>query len=134
MPRYGRDRGVLIVGTKGSVIVDRDGYEVYSFDGRKVDEFTANRVKTSSTDAIGADSMTDLHFANLIAGIQRGEKLTAPIEVGVVGCTMLQLSNYAWETQRNLKLDPANQARIVGDPKALAMTRREYDKEWEPKV
>ena len=43
--------------------------------------------------------MTDLHFANFIAGIQKGEKLNAPIEVGNVAVTMLQLSNVAWELE-----------------------------------
>jgi len=47
---------------------------------------------------------------------------------------MLQLSNYAWETGRLLNLDPANNGAIVGDPKALALTRREYAPGWAPKV
>src|SRR5207237_1871530 len=50
---------------------------------------------TSSADLRGADSMTDRHFANFIAGIRKGEKLNAPISVGNVAVTMLQLSNIA---------------------------------------
>ena len=46
---------------------------------------------------------------------------------------MLQLANYAWETNRTLKLDPAN-GHILGDPEAEKMTRREYEKGWAPKV
>ena len=37
--------------------------------------------------------MTDLHFANFIAAIRKGEKLNAPIAIGNVAVTMLQLSN-----------------------------------------
>ena len=29
MKYYGRDRGSVIMGTTGSVLVDRDGYEIY---------------------------------------------------------------------------------------------------------
>jgi predicted dehydrogenase len=133
MRRYDRDRGSLIMGTKGSVLVDRDGYEVYDNGGKKTDEFKANKEKTSSTDTTGRDSMTDAHFANFIAGIKTGEKLNAPIEVGYVAVTMLQLANYSWETGRKLNLDPKN-GHIKGDPEALAMTKRTYEKGWEPKV
>jgi len=134
MKRYDRERGSLIVGTTGSVIVDRDGYEVFDQNGKKTDEFKANAVRTSSADTRGADNMTDAHFANLIAAIQKDEKLRAPVEIGVVATTMVQLSNYAWETQRVLKLDPANNGRILNDPAALALTKRKYQPGWEPKV
>jgi predicted dehydrogenase len=133
MKRYDRDRGSLIIGTKGSVIVDRDGYEVFDQAGKKIDTFKANATQTSSSDTVGADSMTNAHFANLIAAIQTGEKLNCPIEVGYVAVTMLQLANYAWETGRVLNLKPEN-GHITGDPNALAMTKRTYEKGWEPKV
>jgi len=131
--RYGRDRGALIRGTKGSVIVDRDGYEVYDLSGKKTDEFSVRNQHTSSADTRGADSMTDAHFGNLIAAIQSGEALHSPIEQGNVAVTMLQLANYAWALNRTLKLDPTN-GHILGDPEAERMTRREYEKGWAPKV
>jgi len=77
--------------------------------------------------------MTDAHFANVIGAIQHGEKLHQPVESGNVCVTMLQLSNIAWEVKRELKLDSAT-GHILDDPKALSMTRREYEKGWEPKV
>ena len=40
---------------------------------------------TSSADLVGADSMTDAHFANFIAGVRHGERLNAPVAVGNVG-------------------------------------------------
>lgn len=133
MKRYDRDRGSLIRGTNGSVIVDRDGYEVYDAAGKKTDSFSVNAARTSSTDTVGADAMTDAHFANFIAGIQRGEKLNAPIETGYVAVTMLQLANYSWGLNRTLKLDRSN-GHIVGDAEASGMTKRTYEKGWEPKV
>jgi len=133
MKRYGRDRGSLVVGTKGSVIVDGDGYEVFDPAGKQVDAYLPKKEKSSSSDTTGVDSMTDLHFANFIAGIQNGTKLNQPIESGNVSVTMLQVANYSWETKRALKLNPAN-GHIVGDPEALALTKRTYEKGWEPKV
>ena len=117
MKFYGRDRGSTIVGTTGTVLVDRDGYEVYDLKGNKTSEVKAGKA-TSSADLVGADSMTDLHFANFIAGIKKGEKLNAPITVGNVAVTMLQLSNIAWEVNRELRLDPSD-GKIQNDREAM---------------
>ncbi|HET7893433.1 MAG TPA: Gfo/Idh/MocA family oxidoreductase [Candidatus Sulfotelmatobacter sp.] len=132
MKIYGRDRGATIMGTEGSVLVDRDGYEVYDLKGKKTSE-SKSGIKTLSADLVGRDSMTDAHFANFIAGIRKGEKLNAPIEVGNVAVTMLQLSNIAWEVNRELQLDPKD-GRIQGDPEAMKMWGREYEKGWAPEV
>ena len=40
MQLYGRDRGIVIHGTKGSVVIDRAGYEVYDWKGKMTDKFT----------------------------------------------------------------------------------------------
>ena len=131
MKLYHRDRGALITGTTGSVLVDRDGYEIYDLDGKKTGEYKTGETPTSSADLIGADSMTDAHFANFIAGIRSGEKLHAPISVGNVAVTMLQLSNIAWEMKRELHLD-SRTAKIVNDPQAMKLWDREYEPGWAP--
>jgi hypothetical protein len=77
--------------------------------------------------------MTDAHFANFIAAIQKGERLHAPISIGNVAVTMLQLSNIAWEVHRELRLDPAD-GKIQNDAEAMKMWTREYQPGWEPRV
>ena len=130
MKYYGRDRGSAIMGTTGTVVVDRDGYEIYDLKGTMMKEFKAGK-PTSSADLIGADSMTDGHFANFIAGIRKGEKLNAPISVGNVAVTMLQLSNIAWEVNRELHLDTKD-GKIQGDAEAMKMWGRDYEQGWAP--
>jgi predicted dehydrogenase len=132
MKFYGRDRGSTIMGTTGTVLVDRDGYEVYDLKGNKKSEFRVGGT-TSSSDLIGRDSMTDAHFANFIAGIRKGEKLNAPVSVGNVAVTMLQLSNIAWEVNRELHLD-TNNGRIENDAEAMEKWERQYEKGWAPHV
>jgi predicted dehydrogenase len=132
MKYYGRDRGATILGTTGTVLVDRGGYEIYDLKGKKTNEFKAGSA-SSSSDLLGADSMTDRHFENFIAGIRKGEKLNAPIAVGNVAVTMLQLSNIAWEVNRELHLDTKD-GRIQNDAEAMKMWGREYEKGWAPKV
>ena len=130
MKYYNRDRGSLIMGSTGTVLIDRDGYEIYDLKGAKTSEWR-QPTNTSSADLVGADSMTDAHFANFIAGIRKGEKLNAPVSEGNIAVTMLQLSNIAWEVNRELQFDPKN-GHIQGDPEAMKMWQREYEKGWEP--
>ena len=124
MKYYGRDRGVAVMGTTGSVIVDCDGYEIYDLKVKKTSEYKADKTATSSTDLIGRDSMTDLHFANFIAGIQTGAKLHQPVAQGNVAVMMLQLSNVAWEVNRELHLDTTD-GKVLNDPAAMKYWGRE---------
>jgi predicted dehydrogenase len=132
MKFYGRDRGSAIMGTTGTVVIDRDGYEIYDLKGSKTSEFKTGKT-TASSDLTGRDSMTDAHFANFIAGIRKGDKLNAPVSIGNVAVTMLQLSNIAWEVRRELHLDPKD-GQIQDDADAMKMWNREYEKGWAPHV
>jgi predicted dehydrogenase len=133
MKYYNRDRGSAIMGTTGTVLVDRDGYEIYDLKGNKTSELKANKDQTSSTDLTGRDSMTDAHFANFIAGIRKGEKLNAPVSIGNVAVTMLQLSNVAWEVNRELQLDNSD-GKVLHDSEAMKGWGREYEKGWAPHI
>jgi predicted dehydrogenase len=132
MKDYNRDRGSTIIGTAGSVIMDRDGYEIYDLGGKKIGEHKVGST-TSSADLIGRDSMTDAHFANFIAAIKTGEKLNAPIATGNVAVTMLQLSNIAWEVKRELQLDTTD-GHILSDPDAMTTWGRTYEPGWAPHI
>ncbi|MGH9604342.1 MAG: Gfo/Idh/MocA family protein [Terracidiphilus sp.] len=129
---YGRGRGSAIMGTKGSVVIDRGGYDVYDWKGKQIDQFRVGRAAPTS-DLIGADSMTDAHFANFIAAIHGQDKLHSPIEVANVTVTMLLLSNIAWFVNRGLHLDTEN-AHILDDPEAMKYWQRTYEKGWEVTV
>jgi predicted dehydrogenase len=132
MKFYGRDRGATIMGTNGTVLVDRDGYEIYGLNGGKESELKVGPT-TSSADLVGRDSMTDAHFANFISAIRTGEKLNAPVSDGNISVTMLQLSNIAWELNRELHLD-SKDGHIQKDPEAMKMCSREYQKGWAPQL
>jgi predicted dehydrogenase len=132
MKLYNRDRGVVIVGTTGSIVLDTGGYEIYDLKGNKTSEHLVGKAADSS-DITGADSMTDKHFANFIAAIRTGEKLTQPVESGNISVTMLQLSNIAWEVQRELSLDPTT-GHILNDHDAMKFWDREYEKGWAPHI
>jgi hypothetical protein len=75
--------------------------------------------------------MTDMHFANFIAAIKHGDKLHAPVAIGNVAVTMLQLSNVAWEVKRTLALDTMD-GKVLNDPAAMKMWGRDYEHGWAP--
>jgi len=130
MKYYGRDRGSVIMGTSGSVLIDPGVYEIYDLKGNKTDEVKRGEAH-SSTDLVGNDEMTVAHFANFIAAIRKGEKLNAPVAVGNVAVTTLQLSNIAWEMKRELHLDASN-GKIQNDAEAMKLWDRDYEKGWAP--
>jgi hypothetical protein len=120
------------MGTVGSVLVDRDGYEIYDLGGKKTGEFKLAQ-QTASSDLVGRDSMTDLHFANFIAGIQTGAKLNQPVAQGNVAVTLMQLANIAWEVNRELQVNLAD-GKPLHDTDAMKYWSREYEPGWAPKL
>ncbi len=132
MKIYGRDRGMTIQGTSGTVLLDREGYEVYDWSGKKTDEFKTG-TENSTSDLLSRDSMTDLHFQNLINAIRTGEPLHSPIAVANISVTILQLSNMAWIVNRELNIDTTT-GHVKDDPEAMKMWSREYEKGWEVTV
>ena len=132
MKVYGRERGSAIMGTKGTVVIDRDGYDVYDWKGNQIDTFRTGKT-TSSSDTLGIDTMTDAHFANFIGAIKGEAKLNSPIQVANVAVTMLLLSNIAYFMDRTLHLDTKN-GHIKNDPEAMKLWGREYEKGWEVTV
>ena len=133
MQYYGRDRGITVHGTTGSVLIDRGGYEVCDLDGKVKDTFKVASTSSSSRDLTGRDSMTDAHFANLIAAIRDGERLNSPIEIANVCVTMLHVSNIAWSVGRELRID-ARDGSIQGDAAAMKQWSRTYEPGWEVRV
>jgi predicted dehydrogenase len=130
MKYYNRDRGSVIMGTTGSMLIDPGVYEIYDLKGVKTGEVKRGEAN-ASTDLVGNDEMTVAHFANFIAAIRKGDKLNAPISIGNVAVTTLQLANIAWEMKRELRLDPAD-GKIKNDTEAMKQWDREYEKGWAP--
>ena len=127
------EAGLVVMGTTGSVFIYGDGgsgYETYDLKGTKTGEFKDDD-KAPFYDKFDGDVPTNLHFANFIAAITKGEKLHAPISQGNIVITTLQLSNIAWEVNRALETDPRD-GKIQGDPEAMKMWARKYEKGWAP--
>jgi predicted dehydrogenase len=129
---YGRSRGTAILGTTGSVVMDRDGYVVYDLKNAVVKQNLA----TQAGDGLNIssdDDMTRLHIENFLDAVRTGAPLRQPIEEGAKSVLLCHLGNIAQWTGRALKVDPAT-GHIQGDDAAMAYWQREYAPGWAPTV
>ena len=130
VPTDGIERGVMIYGTDGGVLINGDSYTVYDLKG-KLREKVSGR-KQDATNKVSTDLPGDqAHFKNFLDGIRGEATLHSPVEEGVKSCHLLHLGNIAWRTNRLLEIDTAN-GRIKDGGEAMKLWQRQYEKGWEP--
>ena len=129
---YGRERGTAILGTTGSVVMDRDGYIVYDVKGKVVKQSVAAQ-QGDGLNTHADDDMTVLHIANFVDAIRTGAALRQPIAEGAKSVLLGHLGNIAQWTGGALRTDPAS-GRITGDAEAMKFWQREYAPGWAPVV
>ncbi len=129
---YGRSRGTAVLGTNGSVVVDRDGYVVYDLKNKIVKEVKA-APKGDSLNTLGDDWLTQLHIDNFTSAVRTGTKLSAPIEDGAKTGMLCHLGTISQQVGRKLRTDATN-GHILGDAEAAKLWSREYDPRWKPVV
>ena len=61
----GRGRGTIILGTKGSVVMDRNGYTIYDLKNAVVKE-SIDSEKTDGMNLSADDKATDIHIENFL--------------------------------------------------------------------
>jgi len=129
---YDRDRGTTVIGTAGSVIIDRDGYEVRDLKNKVVRRSQAFQA-TDGVNTLGDDPLTELHMRNFVDAVRGGAKLNAPIEDGAKTGMLCHVGTIAQQTGRTLRLD-AKTAHILGDEDAMSRWSRTYEPGWAPTV
>lgn len=127
--RYGRGRGTLLLGTKGSAMVDRNGFELYDLGGKMLRE--AKAVAESETTGTVGEGILDVHHAGNFVEAIRGKTaaLASPIGEGHISTTLCHLGNIAWRTGGSLKIDA-----LSGKPQAEAAMKLwsvDYQPGWE---
>jgi predicted dehydrogenase len=130
----GLERGAMVYGTKGAVLLDSNNYTV--FDGKKkVVKEIKEKSDADLTNTVSSTGMRldQLHFQNFVEAIRNGQQLNSPIEEGHKSVAMLHLGNIAWRVGRELHCDPAN-GHIQMDAEAQKLWRREYEHGWAPVV
>ena len=129
---FGRERGTAILGTTGSVVMDRDGYVVSDLHNKVVKQSLASQ-HADGLNISADDDMTALHIANFVDAIRSGAALHQPIEEGAKSVLLGHLGNIAQTTGRGLRVD-ATSGHITGDEEAMKSWAREYAPGWAPVV
>jgi len=122
----------LILGTKGSAIVDRNGFELYDLAGKPVRQVTA-AASSETTGTVGEGALDVLHAGNLVDVIRgRASALASPIREGHISTTLCHLGNIAYRTNSTLAVDTA-----TGKPsgaEAMKLWSVDYEPGWEVKA
>jgi predicted dehydrogenase len=128
------DRGSIIYGTGGAVLLDNDSYTVFDSKNKVVKEIkgktTANPTDPLSGSGIELDA---LHFKTFVDAVRNGKQVTSPVDEAHKSVLMLHLGNIAWRTGHELHCDPQN-GHIQKDAEASKLWRRTYERGWEPRV
>jgi len=132
MPRYGRGRGVLFLGTKGSAIVDRNGFELFDLAGKQIRQVAA-AARSETTGTVGEGAL-DIHHAGNLVDMTRGRTsaLASPIREGHISTTLCHLGNIAYRTGSTLTLDEATGR--PSTPEAMKLWSVDYEPGWEVKA
>lgn len=127
--RFGRGRGVLLYGTKGSAIVDRNGFELFDLSGNSVRTVKA-AAASATTNTVGEGALDFLHTGNFVDVIRgSAPALASPIREGHISTTLCHLGNIAYRTNSILSVDTA-----TGKPsgtEAMKLWSVDYEPGWE---
>lgn len=130
--RYDRGRGVLLLGTKGSAVVDRNGFELFNLAGESTRVVKA-AATSETTNTVGEGALDLLHAGNFVDVIRgRAATLASPIREGHVSTTLCHLGNIAYRTGATLTIDTA-----TGKPtgaEAMKLWSVDYEPGWEVKA
>ncbi len=127
--KYDRGRGVLIYGTEGSIMVDRNDYYVYDREGNEI-KHKSEEVLSQTTNIAGIGGLTDKHIHNFFEGIRKGETLNSPVAEANFSNHLCHLGNMAQATGTKLEVD-VKSGIITNNKEALRMWSREYAPGWE---
>jgi predicted dehydrogenase len=129
---FNRDRGAVLYGSKGIVILDRNLYQLFELDGKLIKEVKEAEV-SATTNTIGQGGLDDIHMANFVEAIRKGTQLNAPVQEATKTNMLCHLGNIAQKMNKTLTIDTSN-GYILNDPQAMALWSREYEKGWELKL
>ncbi len=127
---FDRSRGTAVLGTTGSLVLDRDGYVIYDLANKPVKQNIEAKAG-NGLELTGDDAATSVHMQNFLDAIRTGVALRAPISDAAKSVLLCHLGNIAQQTGRALTIDPKT-GHIVGDAAASRHWGREYAPHWAP--
>lgn len=130
--RYnGKGRGTIILGSEGSVFVDREGYAMYNLAGELIKE-SQSANKESGLALGGGGDLTTRHSVNFFDAIRGKAELTSPIQQGALSQSLTHYANIAARIDKSFDID--QQTGRIYDRDAMQLWSRSYEPGWEIKL
>ncbi len=111
----------LFYGENGTFGISGSAWTIYDFKGVKIGE------------GKGPSSGDGTHIGNFLDTIRGKAQLNSPIEEGQKSAMLCHLGNIAYRTNTTVQADPKT-GKILNNPAAEKLWKREYRKGWEPKI
>jgi hypothetical protein len=131
----GSGRGVIFYGERGTLVIPGgDDYKVYDMENKLVKEVKTALEQADETNTMGmGEKLDSLHLINFVDSIRGKTNLTSPIAEGFKSTLLPQLGNIAFRTGQVIHCD-SKTGRILKDPDAMKLWKRDYEKGWEMKL
>ncbi len=130
--QYNRGRGVILYGSEGSILLDRNDYFVYDRGGKEI-KHLSEKSKSQTTNIVGTGGLTDYHIDNFLQAIRTNIPLNAPVVDAHTSSHLCHLGNMAQDAQQILKVDPKT-GKVTNNDTVMKTWKREYANGWEPKL
>ncbi len=123
---------MLLLGTKGSAVVDRNGFELYDLSGKQVRVVKA-AAESETTGTVGIGNLDIYHAGNMVDVIRgKAASLNSPIAEGHLSTNLCHLGNMAYRAKAALTIDPATGR--TDNAEAMKYWSVDYQPGWELKV
>ena len=129
--KYGKSRGVIVYGSKGSVFIDRDGYSLYDLKGKLIRDSKSQGAEGGIALG-GGGSLSTLHAENFFDAIRGKANLTSPIDQGAISQMLTHYANISSRIGKSFEVDEKNGH--IYDRNAMKLWSRDYEPGWEPKL
>jgi predicted dehydrogenase len=129
--KYGKSRGVIVYGSKGSVFIDRDGYSLYDLKGKLIRDSKSQGAEGGIALG-GGGSLSTLHAVNFFDAIRGKAKLSSPIDQGAISQMLTHYANISSRIGKSFEVNEKNGH--IYDRNAMKLWSRDYEPGWEPKL
>lgn len=123
---YNRNQGVAWIGSKGTLVCNREGYELIPEKNRE------GILQADRTQLLGKfeDGGVEAHATNWCKCIRdKSNQTNSPIEKGAFATILAHLANISYRTGSQLVYDPVER-KIINNPTADKMVKTSYRSPW----
>jgi predicted dehydrogenase len=128
---YGKDRGDIVYGSKGTVFIGRNGFTVYNLKGEVIRE-ESEATQSITTGLGGGGGIDTNHVNNFLEAVNGKAKQNSVLEDAAKSTLLCHLANISYRSGKSLTCDPET-GHILNKKIMKKYWGREYEPGWGPK-